>query len=206
LLAFGITALVVIVIPGPSVLCVVGRALAGGRRVAILTVVGNALGEYVQVIAVAFGIGALAEQSVAAFTALKLVGGAYLVYLGVRTFRERRSLAAAIAAPTAMHSDRRSFIQGVTVGVTNPKTVVFLAAILPQFVSRAGGDVPAQILLLGLIFAAIALLSDSMWALAAGGFRTWFARSPRRLELIGGAGGLAIVAVGAGLLVSGRKD
>ena len=206
LLAFGVTAFVVIVIPGPSVLFVVGRALAGGRRVAILTVVGNALGEYVQVLAVAFGVGALAEQSVAAFTALKLVGGAYLVYLGVRTFRERRSLAAALAGPAAARSDRRSFVQGVTVGVTNPKTVVFLAAILPQFVSRSAGDVPAQILLLGLIFAAIAMLSDSMWALAAGGFREWFARSPRRLELIGGAGGLAIVAVGAGLLVSGRKD
>jgi threonine/homoserine/homoserine lactone efflux protein len=205
LLAFGITAFVVIVIPGPSVLFVVGRALASGRRVAVLTVVGNALGEYVQVIAVAFGVGALAEQSVAAFTALKLVGGAYLVYLGVKTFRERRSLAAALAAPVAAQSDRRSFLQGATVGATNPKTVVFLAAILPQFVSR-GGYVPAQILLLGLIFAAIALVSDTMWALAAGGFRAWFARSPRRLELVGGAGGLAIVAVGAGLLVSGRKD
>ncbi len=206
LLAFGITAFVVIVIPGPSVLFVVGRALASGRRVAVLTVVGNALGEYVQVIAVAFGIGALAEQSVAAFTALKLVGGAYLVYLGVSTFRERRSLAAALAAPVAAQSDRRSFLQGATVGATNPKTVVFLAAILPQFVSRGGGYVPAQILLLGLIFAAIALVSDTMWALAAGGFRAWFARSPRRLGLVGGAGGLAIVAVGAGLLVSGRKD
>ena len=206
LLAFGVTAFVVIVIPGPSVLFVVGRALAGGRRVAILTVVGNAIGEYVQVLAVAFGVGALAEQSVAAFTALKLVGGAYLVYLGVRTFRERRSLATALAGPAVARSDRRSFVQGFTVGVTNPKTVVFLAAILPQFVSRTAGDVPAQILLLGLIFAAIAMLSDSMWALAAGGFREWFARSPRRLELIGGAGGLAIVAVGAGLLVSGRKD
>ncbi|HEX4280325.1 MAG TPA: LysE family translocator [Solirubrobacteraceae bacterium] len=206
LLAFGITAFVVIVIPGPSVLFVVGRALASGRRVAVLTVVGNALGEYVQVIAVAFGVGALAEQSVAAFTALKLVGGAYLVYLGVKTFRERRSLAAALAAPVAAQSDRRSFLQGATVGATNPKTVVFLAAILPQFVSHGGGYVPAQILLLGLIFAAIALVSDTMWALAAGGFRAWFARSPRRLELVGGAGGLAIVAVGAGLLVSGRKD
>ena len=205
LLAFGITAFVVIAIPGPSVLFVVGRALASGRRVAVLTVVGNALGEYVQVIAVAFGIGALAEQSVAAFTGLKLVGGTYLVYLGVRTFRERRSLAAALAAPVRAQSNRRSFIQGATVGVTNPKTVVFLAAILPQFVSRADGHVPVQILLLGLIFAAIALVSDSMWALAAGAFRAWFARSPRRLELVGGAGGLAIVAVGAGLLVSGRK-
>jgi threonine/homoserine/homoserine lactone efflux protein len=185
LLAFGATAFVVI---------------------AILTVAGNAFGEYVQVIAVAFGVGALAEQSVAALTALKLVGGAYLVYLGVRTFRERRSLAVALASSTAERSDRRSFLQGFTVGATNPKTVVFLAAILPQFVSRAGGNVPGQILLLGLIFSAIAMLSDSMWALAAGGFRAWFARSPRRLELVGGAGGLAIVAVGAGLLVSGRKD
>ena len=206
LLAFAVTAFVVIVIPGPSVLFVVGRALASGRRVAVLTVVGNALGEYLQVIAVAFGVGALAERSVAAFTALKLVGGVYLVYLGVRTFRERRSLAAALAAPVSERSDRRSFVQGFTVGATNPKTVVFLAAILPQFVSHAGGHVPAQILLLGLVFAAIALFSDTMWALAAGWFRLWFARSPRRLELIGGAGGLAIVAVGAGLLVSGRKD
>ena len=206
LLAFAVTAFVVIVIPGPSVLFVVGRALASGRRVAVLTVVGNALGEYVQVLAVAFGVGALAEQSVAAFTALKLLGGAYLVYLGVKTFRHRRSLAAALAAPARVGSDRRSFLEGFTVGTTNPKTVVFLAAILPQFVNRAAGDVVAQILVLGLVFAAIAVVSDSIWALAAGGFRAWFARSPRRLELVGGAGGLAIVAVGAGLIVSGRKN
>ncbi|HUB05297.1 MAG TPA: LysE family translocator [Solirubrobacteraceae bacterium] len=206
LLAFAVTAFVVIVIPGPSVLFVVGRALASGRRVAVLTVVGNALGEYVQVLAVALGVGALAEQSVAAFTALKLVGGAYLVYLGVRTFRRRRSLAAALATPVRAGSDRRSFLEGFTVGATNPKTVVFLAAILPQFVDRAAGNVGAQILVLGLVFAAIAVVSDSIWALAAGGFRAWFARSPRRLELVGATGGLAIVAVGAGLLVSGRKN
>ena len=206
LLAFGITAFVVIVIPGPSVLFVVGRALACGRRVAVLTVVGNALGEYVQVIAVAIGVGALAEQSVAVFTAMKLLGGAYLIYLGAKTFRERRSLAAALAAPVAHRSDRRAFLEGWTVGVTNPKTVVFLAAILPQFVDRAAGDVPVQILLLGAVFAAIAVASDTIWATAAGGVRLWFGRSPRRLELIGGAGGLAIIAVGAGLVVSGRKD
>jgi threonine/homoserine/homoserine lactone efflux protein len=206
LLAFGITAFVVIVIPGPSVLFVVGRALGCGRRVAVLTVVGNALGEYVQVIAVALGVGALAEQSVAAFTALKLLGGAYLIYLGVRTFRERKSLAAALASPAAPRSDRRAFLEGWTVGVTNPKTVVFLAAILPQFVDRSAGGVPVQILLLGAMFAAIAVVSDTGWAMAAGGVRVWFARSPRRLELIGGAGGVAIVAVGAGLLVSGRKS
>jgi threonine/homoserine/homoserine lactone efflux protein len=187
-------------------LFVVSRALASGRRVAVWSIVGNALGEYVQVVAVAFGIGALAERSVAAFTSLKLVGGAYLVYLGAKTFRQRRSLATALAAPPELRSDRRSFAQGAIVGVTNPKTVVFLAAILPQFVDRAGGHVPNQILLLGLVFAVIAIVSDTTWALAAGRCRRWFARSPRRLELIGGAGGLAIVAIGAGLIVSGRKE
>jgi threonine/homoserine/homoserine lactone efflux protein len=206
LLAFGLTAFVVIVIPGPSVLFVVGRALASGRRVAVLTVIGNALGEYVQVIAVAIGVGALAEQSVAAFTALKLAGGAYLIYLGVRTFRERKSLAAALAAPAPTRSDRRALVEGWIVGATNPKTIVFLAAILPQFVSRAAGDVPVQILLLGAVFATIAVVSDTLWAFAAGGLRMWFSRSPGRLGLVGGAGGLAIVAVGAGLLISGRKD
>ena len=205
LLAFTVTAFVVIVIPGPSVLFVVGRALACGRRVAVLTVAGNALGEYAQVIAVAFGVGALAEQSVAAFTTLKLAGGAYLIYLGVRTFRERKSLAAAIATPVALRSDRRAFLEGATVGVTNPKTVVFLAAILPQFASQTAGHVPLQILVLGAVFAAVAVVSDTIWAVAAGGFRTWFSRSPRRLELVGGAGGVAIIAVGAGLLISRRK-
>ena len=86
------TALVVIVVPGPSVLFVVSRALASGRRVAVWSIVGNALGEYVQVVAVAFGIGALAERSVAAFTSLKLVGGAYLVYLGAKKMCIRDSV------------------------------------------------------------------------------------------------------------------
>ena len=207
LFAFAATALIVIVIPGPSVLFVVARALASGRRVAVLSVVGNALGEYVQVMAVAFGIGALAERSVLAFTVLKVVGGGYLIYLGVKTFRERRSLAVALAAPMEGRSDARSFLQGAIVGVTNPKTVVFLAAILPQFVSSGAGNVPGQILVLGLVFVAIAIVSDTAWAFAAGGFRTWFSGSPKRLELVGGTGGLAIMAIGAGLLVTGsRKD
>ena len=84
--------------------------------------------------------------------------------------------------------------------------MVFLAAILPQFVSRSSGNASGQILVLGLVFAAIALISDTVWVLAAGAFRTWFVRSPRRLELVGGVGGLGIAAVGAGFLISGRKD
>src|SRR5918911_345148 len=131
--------------------------------------------------------GALVEQSVAAFTVVKLVGGCYLIYLGAKTFKERRSLAAAVsAARPPSRSDPASFLQGLTVGATNPKTIVFLAAILPQFVSRSAGHVTGQILVLGLIFATIAVVSDTAWVLAAGAFRAWFGRSSRRLELIGG--------------------
>jgi threonine/homoserine/homoserine lactone efflux protein len=173
----------------------------------VLSVLGNALGEYAQVVAIGFGIGALVEQSVAAFTVLKLVGGGYLVYRGAQTFAQRRSLTAALrAAAPATRSDRTSFIQGLAVGATNPKTIVFLAAILPQFVDGTAGHVTSQILVLGLIFATIAAASDTVWVLAAGAFRAWFARSPRRLELVGGLGGLSIAAVGAAVLMSGRKD
>jgi threonine/homoserine/homoserine lactone efflux protein len=205
LLAFAATAFIVIAIPGPSVLFVVGRALAGGRRVAVFSVLGNAAGEYVQVLAIAVGIGALIAQSVAAFTVLKVLGGCYLLYLGLKTFNQRKSLARALSPSAQVPTGGRSFIEGFVVGATNPKTVVFLAAILPQFVSRHVGNVPAQILVLGLVFAAIAVASDTLWAFVAGGLRAWFARSPRRLELVGAAGGVGIAAVGLGFLVSGQK-
>jgi threonine/homoserine/homoserine lactone efflux protein len=207
LIAFAVTGFVVIVIPGPSVLFVVGRALSSGRRVALLSMVGNSFGVYVQTIAVAFGIGTLVEKSVAAFTVVKLLGGCYLLYLGFNTFRARKSLAGAITdAYGEPRSDRRAFIEGMTVGITNPKTIVFLVAVLPQFASRSDGDVPGQILLLGLIFFALAMVSDSAWIAAASRVRSWFARSPRRLELVGGTGGLAIMAVGAGVLATGRRS
>ena len=171
----------------------------------MFSVLGNAAGEYAQVLAIAFGIGALVEQSVVAFTVLKLLGGCYLLYLGLKTFRQRKSLARALTASGQAPTGRVSFAEGFAVGVTNPKTVVFLAAILPQFASRQAGNVPGQILVLGLLFAVIAVASDTLWALAAGRLRAWFARSPRRLELVGAAGGLGIAAVGVGFLISGRK-
>ncbi len=203
LLAFAATAFVVIVIPGPSVLFVIGRALAGGRRAAVFSVLGNAAGEYAQVIAIAFGVGTVIAQSATVFTALKLLGGCYLVYLGAKTFRQRKPLA--LPLPDQAVGDRASFTQGFTVGVTNPKTAVFLAAILPQFVARAAGDLPGQILVLGLVFSGIAVASDTLWAFAAGTFRSWFVRSPRRYELVGAAGGLSIAAVGLGFLLAGRR-
>ena len=206
LLAFAVTAFVIILIPGPSVLFTVSRAIVLGRAAGVATVAGNTVGAFMQVVAVAFGIGPLIERSIALFTVLKLAGACYLVYLGVQAIRHRHSLAAALGQPVERKTTARLVLDGFTVGVTNPKVIVFFSAILPQFVDRQAGNVPAQITMLGAIFAAVALLSDSGWALAAGTVRAWLSRSPRRLALLGGAGGLAMIAIGTRLAFTGRQD
>ncbi len=206
LLAFVITAAVFVAIPGPSVLSVISRSVVHGFAAGIATVVGNTAGVFVQVVAVAFGVGPLVERSVELFTVLKLAGAAYLVFLGVQAIRHRHSLAASLSQQVERKSTARIVIDGFTVGVTNPKVIVFFSAILPQFVNRQAGNVPAQIIMLGAIFAAVALLSDSAWALAAGTVRAWLSSSPRRLALLGGTGGLAMIAIGTRLAFTGRHD
>ena len=203
LLAFILVAFVLIVVPGPSVLFVVARSLTLGRGAGVATVVGNAAGAYTQVIAVAFGLGALVQESITVYTIVKLVGAAYLIHLGVQAFRHRGALAASLHAPVEPKILRRILADGYVVGVFNPKVIVFFMAVLPQFVDRSG-SVALQLLTLGAIFCAIALLCDSAWALLAGTARSWLVASPRRLSAIGGAGGLAIVGLGAGMAVSGR--
>jgi threonine/homoserine/homoserine lactone efflux protein len=207
LLAFAITAFIIIVVPGPSVLFIVGRALAVGRREAVLTMLGNTVGAAVMLVAVALGLGTLIAASAVALTVVKLAGAAYLIYLGVQAFRARKSLVAAMTTGVQPGNSRKTMRQGFLVGVTNAKTAVFFAAALPQFVDN-GASSPAwlQILLLGLIFILIALVSDSVWALVAGTAREWFARSPRRLELVGGTGGLMIIGLGASIAVTGSKE
>jgi threonine/homoserine/homoserine lactone efflux protein len=207
LVAFAITAFIIIVVPGPSVLFIVGRALAVGRREAVLTMVGNTIGAAVMLVAVALGLGTLIAASAIALTVVKLVGAAYLIYLGVQAFRHRKSLVTAMTSGVTPAGSRKTMRQGFLVGVTNAKTAVFFAAALPQFVDQnAGSPAWLQILLLGLIFILIALVSDSAWALVAGTAREWFARSPRRLELVGGTGGLMIIGLGASIAVTGSKE
>jgi threonine/homoserine/homoserine lactone efflux protein len=206
LLAFTLTSFVLIAIPGPSVLFAVSRAIALGRVAGVATVAGNTVGAFTQVVAVAFGIGPLVERSVLLFTAIKLAGACYLMYLGVQAIRHRRSLAAALGTEVERKTPARIVLDGFLVGVTNPKVIVFFAATLPQFVDRPSGHIPAQIIVLGAIFAGVALLSDSTWALTAGSVRAWLAGSPRRLALLGGTGGLMMITIGVGLAVTGRKD
>jgi threonine/homoserine/homoserine lactone efflux protein len=204
-LAFGLASLLIIVIPGPSVLFVVGRALAYGRRTALVSVVGNEVGALVVVCAVALGVGAVVERSVLVFTLIKLCGAAYLIFLGVRAL-VRSGAHAGLQGEAGERGGWRAGLDGFLVGVANPKTAVFFAAVLPQFVDRERGDVPGQMLVLGLIFVLIALVCDSTWSLAASSARVWFGRSPRRLRLVGGAGGLAMIGLGLGIAVTGRKD
>lgn len=207
LLAFGLAALVLIAIPGPSVVFVIGRALAYGRTVALATVLGNSLGLLVIVALVTAGLSALLERSVLAFTVVKLVGAAYLVWLGVQAVRHRRELSmsgvdGAARSPLPLPVALR---QGFVVGITNPKAFMIFAAVLPQFVDRGAGHVPAQMLLLGLVAFTIGLVSDALWAVVASGLRSWFARSPRRGEAVGALGGASMVGLGVALAVTGHR-
>ena len=206
LIALAATAFVIIVIPGPSVLFVITRGVTLGRRAALATVLGNTSGLAVQVAAVVAGLGAVVSRSIVVFTAIKFVGAAYLVYLGVQAIRHRRSLVDAFAGGTEPRPMSRVVREGFVVGVSNPKSIVLFTAILPQFVDHTRGQTSAQLLLLGAVCLVIALASDSMWALASSSVRAWLIRRPERLATLAAAGGVIIVGLGVRLAVSGRKD
>ncbi|BAJ73725.1 putative threonine efflux protein [Microbacterium testaceum StLB037] len=204
LLAFVAASAVLIAIPGPSVLFVIGRSIALGRRAGVLSVVGNALGNIPAILATAFGIGALVASSIVAFTVLKIIGAAYLVWLGIQAIRHRHDH---VAAPSRVPTSRWTLLrQGFVVGVTNPKTIAFFVAVLPQFVDPHAGAVWLQLLVLGLIFQVLAVTCDSIWAVAAGTARTWFARSPKRLSTLSGTGGFMMIGLGGALALTGAKS
>jgi threonine/homoserine/homoserine lactone efflux protein len=205
LVAFLPAAVVLLLFPGPTVLFVISRGVVYGRRVALTTVVGNELGICCHVAAVALGIGIIIQRSLIVFTIMKLVGAGYLVLLGLRAVRDRRALGRALSGepPT---TPGRALRDGFLVGVSNPKSTLFLLAVLPQFVRPSSGHVPLQLLTLGLLFVLVAFTTDSAYGIAAGGVREWLDRSPRRASLLGGASGLAMVGLGIRLAFTGRKD
>ena len=201
-LSFLVASILFIQVPGPSLLFTIGRALSVGRREALLSVVGNALGLVVQVACVALGLGAIVAASTAAYTVLKLVGAAYVVWLGVSAIRHRADARVALENPVRAPATRGHAVRtGLIVGVTNPKTIVFFAAFLPQFTSDAG-PATLPVARLGVVFATLAVCSDSLWALGAGKARDWFARRPRRLDTLGATGGGMMIALGVTLAAS----
>lgn len=203
-LAFTLVAIPLLLMPGPSVLFVIGRSLSLGRLGGLLSVVGNSAGALAAAVAVALGVGYLIAESAVAFTVIKIAGAIYLVYLGIQAIRHRKDAGMAAVSEQPRRGVLRLLLQGFVVGVTNPKTAVFFIAVLPQFVDRAAGNVPIQMLTLGVVFVALALVFDSIWALAAGSARNWFGNSPKRIERLGATGGVMMIGLGVGSLFVGQ--
>lgn len=206
-LAFGLAALILIAIPGPSVVFVIGRALSYGRGIALATVAGNSLGLLAIVLFVALGLGVIVQESVLVFMILKFAGAAYLVWLGVQAIRHRKGFDVSDlgegVAPAL--STTKAIRQGFIVGFSNPKAFMILGAVLPQFVDRGAGHVQLQMLLLGLLAFGIGIVSDSLWAVIASQLRSWFNASPRRGEAMGAIGGGSMIALGVGLAATGNS-
>ena len=198
-IAFLVASILFIQVPGPSLLFTIGRALTVGRREALLSVVGNGLGVTTQAFLVALGLGAVVAASATAYTAIKLAGAGYVIWLGIQAIRDRARAREALEAQVAAERGHALRI-GFVVGVTNPKTILFFVAFLPQFTNAAAGHVGVQMALLGAIFGAMAICSDSIWALVAGRARDWLARKPRRLDRLGVAGGSMMVGLGVTML------
>jgi threonine/homoserine/homoserine lactone efflux protein len=208
LAAFLLTVYVLILIPGPSVLFVVSRGVALGRRAAFATAIGNESGFALQLVLVSIGVGSLVARSDAVFTTLKLLGAGYLVLLGVRNIRDRKHLATLFtpevrAAPKPL---RQIYREGFFVGATNPKGAIIFTAVVPQFIDRSQGHETLQIATLGAICILIAFLSDTAWALASGTAREWLGKSSRRLEWMTAGGGGALIALGFGLALTQRRS
>lgn len=204
LFAFGLACIPLIAIPGPSVLFTIGRSVALGRMGGFLSVIGNVMGAFVIAIAIAFGLGTLLEQSVVVFTIVKFAGAAYVIFLGTQAIRHRRQKAEAIMSPVAHRSGWRTVWEGFAVGSTNAKSIVFMAAVLPLFVDHRAGNIPLQLFMLGMVFVVVALVSDSIWALAAGAARDWFAKSPKRIATLSATGGALMIGVGLAVLFVGH--
>ncbi|NDI10578.1 MAG: LysE family translocator [Actinobacteria bacterium] len=198
-----VAAILIILAPGPSVLFAIARAISWGRAAAIATVAGNALGMFTLSVLVAFGLGPILQRSEIAFISVQVLGGLYLIYLGIEAIRHSRVQAAEMISqgevrPTALRSVR----DGFWVGALNPKGLVFFAAILPQFLDRDGSNLTSQLLFMGATFAILALIGDGTWGVLAGTVRNWMANTPSRLIAMRRAGGVVMILLGVFTLIS----
>ena len=203
LATFMLAAGLLIVVPGPAVLYVVARSVDQGKLAGIVSVLGIALGAVVHSLAAAVGITAVLAASALAFSTVKYLGAAYLIYLGITTLLKKPDPQEKIVVePKPLW---QIFRQGFVVNLLNPKTALFFLAFLPQFADPARGSVPLQTFILGLIFVAIALFSDSLYALLAGQLGGWLKQSQSFQQRQRYFSGLVYIALGVGTAVSGHK-
>jgi threonine/homoserine/homoserine lactone efflux protein len=173
---FVIAALVLLLTPGPAVLYIVARSIDQGRRAGLVSVAGVHVGTLAHILAAAAGISALLAASATAFSIVKYLGAAYLIYIGARRLLAGRSVTA--TAPGEPKRLRRAFLDGVIVNVLNPKTGLFFLAFLPQFVTVSRGHVGEQIVWLGMVFVLLGAITDSLYALTAGSAARWLRGKP----------------------------
>ena len=198
-----IAAIIIVLAPGPSVLFVLARAIAWGRATAIATVLGNVTGAFSLSVVVAVGLGPILQRSELAFIAVQVLGGFYLVYLGIVAIKHSQIHANDMTSQGDIRPAKwRSMREGFWVGALNPKGMVFFAAILPQFVDREAGKVTSQLILMGAIFAVIALFSDGTWGILAGTIRNWLATELKRLVFMRMTGGIVMIILGLLTLLS----
>lgn len=204
LVGFVAAALVLLLMPGPGVLYILARSLGQGRRAGLVSVLGLSTGALVHVAAATAGLSAILLASATAFGAVKALGAAYLVYLGISTICGRRPVAGVDALPS--HSEYRVFTDGVVVSVLNPKVAVFFLAFLPQFVDPARGSVPQQVFFLGLLYVALALFTDGAYAMLAGSLRPWLGTRLMQGPLPRYASGAVYLGLGVSTALTGRRQ
>jgi threonine/homoserine/homoserine lactone efflux protein len=204
LLLFVLAALALLLMPGPAVLYIVTRSVDQGRTAGLVSVVGVGLGSMVHVVAAALGLSALLLQSALAFRTVKYAGAIYLVYLGMRRLLGKDGVVIEAAGPK--RSLRRVFTQGIVVNVLNPKTALFFFAFLPQFVNVDGAPIGLQILLLGTLFISMGIVTDGIYAVAAGTLGDWLKRRPGVLTGQRYLAGGILVSLGVATALAGGKD
>ena len=192
-----IATILIILAPGPSVLFTIARAIAWGRASAVATVAGNALGMFLVSVLVAIGLGPLLQRSHLFYNGVQWAGGIYLMYLGYSAIKASKLDAEDMQKKEEVKPSLiNSAVNGFWVGILNPKSIVFFAAILPAFVDKDKNTITQQLLVLGLIFCLIAFISDGSYGLLAGTAREWLSSDIKRLILMRRFGGAVMIGLG----------
>ena len=203
LLGFATAALILLLIPGPAVFYIIARSVGQGRRAGLISVIGLSTGVLVHIAAAAAGISAVLLASATAFDVVKSLGSGYLIYLGLRTLLTHRP--PQVNETPTFRSSSRLFLDGVVVSILNPKLALFFLAFLPQFVDPRRGPVPEQIVLLGLLYIGLALITDSAYAMLAGTLRRYFHGPLTRSPWPRYVSGTVYLGLGVGTALSGRR-